>query len=168
MGVWLENYNNSALAETPRVYLVPAGLDVMYVPDSFDLDTREWDIIDQVIPIPLPLGQSDILQSNWIPMISTINEDPTKIRRYASFRAYHDNGYFNENEMSYDSRLVGRSVWNTRWILIIPGATFLNDPDDGLDTLIYGELVPGSDLTRDENGISDIKLFFQTYANSGG
>jgi hypothetical protein len=168
VGVWLENYNNNALAETPRVYLVPAGLDVMYVPDSFEQDTREWDIIDQVIPVPLPVGQSDILQSNWIPMISTINEDPTKIRRYSSFRAYHDNGYFNEKEMSYDSRLVGRSVWNTRWLLIISGATFLNNPDEGLDTLIYGELVPGSTTTRDENGISDIKLFFQTYANSGG
>ncbi|ETR70092.1 MAG: hypothetical protein OMM_03487 [Candidatus Magnetoglobus multicellularis str. Araruama] len=167
VGIWLENYDNSALAETPRVYLIPAGMDVMYVPNSFDLDTREWSIVDQVIPVPLPVGQSDILKENWIPKVSTLNEDPTKIRRFSSFRAYHDSGYFDEDEMSYDSRLVGRSVWNTRWMLIIPGATFLNDPDDGLDTLIYGQLVPGYSDTRDENGISDIKLFFQTYAYSG-
>jgi len=99
--------------------------------------------------------------------VSSLNEDPTKIRRFSSFRAYHDSGYFNENEMSYDSRLVGRSVWNTRWMLIIPGATFLYDPDDGLDTLIYGQLVSEDSGLRDENGISDIKLFFQTYAYSG-
>ena len=84
----------------------PNALDL-----GFDLDTREWDIVDQVIPVPLPVGQSDLTKNNWIPRSSTLNEDPTKIRRYSSFRAYHDNGYFDEFQMSYDSRLVGRSVW---------------------------------------------------------
>ena len=55
--------------------------------------------------------------------------------------------------MSFASRLVGRSVWNTRWLLIIPGGTFHYDADHGLDTFI-------------EN-VKDIKLFFQTYAISG-
>ena len=53
-------------------------------------------------------------------------------------------------------------------MLIIPGGTFLADADadDGLDTFIYGETVPGGE-ERDGNGVTDIKLFFQTYANSG-
>ncbi|MHC4343333.1 MAG: hypothetical protein ACYSUP_01445 [Planctomycetota bacterium] len=43
-----------------------------------------------------------------------------EIRRYTRFRAYPDGG-FDPSEMTYDSRLIGRSVWNTRWLLIIPG-----------------------------------------------
>jgi hypothetical protein len=55
--------------------------------------------------------------------------------------------------MTSDSRLIGRSVWNTEWVLIIPGQTLLANPNAGLDKFI------------DE--ISDIKLLFQTYSYSG-
>jgi len=68
--------------------------------------------------------------------------------------------------MILDTRLIGRSVWNSRWLLIIPGLTFLSDPDEGLDSFIHGQQIPGSD-ERDKNGVKDIKLFFQTYALSG-
>ena len=39
--------------------------------------------------------------------------------------------------------------------------------DDGLDTFIQGQPIPGGNGERDGNGVSDIKLFFQTYAYSG-
>ncbi|MEY8250747.1 MAG: hypothetical protein RPR91_00050, partial [Colwellia sp.] len=90
-----------------------------------------------------------------------------KIRRHSSFRAYHDSGYLNEDDMVSDSRLVGRSVWNTKWVLVIPGGTFLADSTEGMDTFIYGEKIPGASSLRDGNGVSDIKLFFQTYSYSG-
>jgi len=67
-----------------------------------------------------------------------------------------------------DTRLIGRSVWNTRWLLIIPGGTLLFDPDEGLDTFIDGpEIFPGAGIRTGE-GIDDIKLFFETYGYSGG
>jgi hypothetical protein len=69
--------------------------------------------------------------------------------------------------MTFDSRLVGRSVWNTRWLLIIPGRSLLADPDEGLERFIHGPEVIGGNGDRTENGISDIKLFFHTYAYSG-
>ena len=75
-----------------------------------------------------------------------------EIRRFSSFRAYHDAG-FDSTQTTSNSRLIGRSVWNTEWMLIIPGGTFLSNPDQGLDTFI--------------NSVSDIKIFFQTYAYSG-
>ena len=65
-----------------------------------------------------------------------------------------------------DSRLIGRSVWNREWMLIIPGESLLFDPNEALDIFIDGDLIPGS-ADRDGNGVSDIKLFFQTYAYSG-
>ena len=90
--------------------------------------------------------------SEWRPL-DTLGGTEGEIRKFSSFRAYHDSGYFNEGEMTFDTRLVGRSVWNTRWLLIIPGSTLNADADEGLQTFI-------------EN-ISDIKLFFQTYGYSG-
>ena len=57
-------------------------------------------------------------------------------------------------------------MWNSKWMLIIPGGTLLNDPNEGLDTFILGKRLPGS-LNRDGEGVSDIKLFFVTYGYSG-
>ena len=55
--------------------------------------------------------------------------------------------------MTFDSRLVGRSVWNTRWLLIIPGGTLSANGEDGLDRFIQD--------------VSDVKLFFNTLGYSG-
>ncbi|KPA14686.1 hypothetical protein MHK_005107, partial [Candidatus Magnetomorum sp. HK-1] len=153
IGVWFEGYDNTLLSETPRIYLVPVGMDVMLVPDSTELDTREWTIVDQQLPIPLPIRGSDLNNPDWIPSLDSLDGSMIQIRRFSSFRAYHDSGYFDANQMSFESRLVGRSVWNTRWMLIIPGGTFHYDSDYGLDTFI--------------DNVKDIKLFFQTYAFSG-
>ena len=172
VGVWFDNYAGDGLATTPRVYLVPAGLDIMYVPNSSDFATREWNVVDQKIPVPLPVSQSNLRDPSWIPLRDSVNGTIADIRRYSSFRAYHNAG-FTPEQMSFDSRLVGRSVWNTRWLLIIPGGTFLADQTDGLDTFIYGLKSAGGGATdsrgnrRDGNGVSDIKLSFQTYAISG-
>jgi len=61
--------------------------------------------------------------------------------------------------------LIGRSVWNTRWLLIIPAGTLHTDRNEGIQRFIHGAL--RQDGTRDGNGVSDIKIFFQTYAYSG-
>ena len=50
-------------------------------------------------------------------------------------------------------RLIGRSVWNTQWKLVIPGDTLLADPKEGLSRLIQT--------------VTDIKLYFTTYSYSG-
>ena len=52
-----------------------------------------------------------------------------------------------------NNRLVGRSVWNSKWKLIIPGETLLNNPDEGLDRLL--------------RTLNDVKLHFVTYSYSG-
>jgi hypothetical protein len=53
-------------------------------------------------------------------------------------------------------------------MLIIPGGTLLNDPNEGLDTFILGRRIPGDPTgARDGSGIGDIKLFFETYGYSG-
>ena len=52
-----------------------------------------------------------------------------------------------------NSRLVGRSVWNSKWKIVIPAYMLLDDEQEG--------------LTRFAASVSDIKLFLRTYSNSG-
>jgi probable HAF family extracellular repeat protein len=153
VGVWFTGYNGLGLAQTPRVYLVPAGSDILSSPTANDFVTRGWRVVDQALPVPFPIGANRLSDPSWIPINDSIGGSFAEIRRFSSFRAYHDSGGFNPSEATSDSRLIGRSVWNTDWILIIPGQTFLANPNTGLDRFI--------------DSVSDIKLFFQTYSYSG-
>lgn len=152
-GVNFESYNGAGLSNTPRIYLVPVGDDFPRSPSGDGTDIRVFSVVDQKLPVPFPIGTSDLTNPAWIPDNDSLNEDFGGIRRYSSFRAYHDSGTFTAAEQVQDSRLIGRSVWNTKWLLIIPGGTFLNDPDQGLQTFI--------------NSNTDIKIFFQTYSYPG-
>jgi predicted outer membrane repeat protein len=167
VGVWFSNYNAVGLAQTPRIYLVPVGEDRLRTP-SYDVnDIRTWHVVDQKLPAPFPIVDTEMKNdANWIPSVDTLFDEMFQIRRHSDFRAYHDSGYINQSELQYDSRLIGRSVWNSRWLLVIPGRSLLYDADEGLDTFIEGpESVFGTGRTG--NGISDIKLFFETYSYSG-
>ncbi len=140
------------MANEPRVYLVPVGEDVMRHPDGSG-DTREWTVIDQAMPVPFPVDSAQLADPGWIPMIDTLSGGFADIRRFTSIRAYNDSGDFTPEQATCNTRLIGRSVWNTRWLLIIPAGTLHSDRQFGLDTFI-------------EN-ISDIKIFFQTYSYTG-
>lgn len=187
-GIWFDNYDGSGLSATPRIYLFPTGMDVLRSPTGDTLATREWQVVDQKLPVPFPIAASDLNDPTWIPMNDSLSDTFAEIRRFSRFRAFHDSGFFVENEAVSDSRLIGRSVWNTNWVLIIPGGTFLNNADTGLDRFIHGAdtnitCEPGAELCvcktpvtpsaasvctlRDGTGISDIKMFFQTYGYSG-
>lgn len=167
VGVWFANYNNlgGGMINTPRVYLVPVGLDVMRAPSQANPFIREWRVLDQALPVPFPLSAGSLNDRSFIPLNDTLNEDFAAIRRVGRFRAFHDSGTFRPEETITDTRLIGRSVWNTRWLLIIPGGTLHTDRNEGIQRFINGAL--RADGTRDGNGVADIRIFFQTYAYSG-
>jgi hypothetical protein len=169
VGVWFTNYNNTnnaagALANEPRVYLIPVGDDVLRSPTGDASSTRTYSVMDQAIPLPYNIGGADIDSPDWSPVVDSLQEPFGKIRQFASFRAYHDSGNFDPSQTITASRLIGRSVWNTEWMLIIPGKTLLNDPNEGIERFIYGAKTSNG---RDGNGVKDIKIFFQTYSISG-
>lgn len=167
VGTWFGNYAQLPLADDPRIYLFPVGADVLRAPDANDFSTREWQVVDQAIPIPFPIASQDLDRFDWQPIADTLSGSPVDIRRFARFRAYHFSEPFDDAQVIADSRLVGRSVWNRRWKIIIPGGTFLNDPVEGLDTFIHGQRIPGGGGERDGQGVDDILIFFKTYAYSG-
>ncbi len=166
VGAWFGNYVNLPLADDPNVYLFPVGADVLRSPDPLDFTVREWQVVDQAIPVPFPVGAADLNRYDWLPT-HNLDGAQTDVRRYPMMRAYHFSEPFDDSQITNDSRLVGRSVWNRKWLLIIPGGTFLNDPNDGLDTFIHGARVPGGGGVRDGNGVDDIRIFFKTYSYSG-
>ncbi|MDF3130171.1 hypothetical protein P0Y35_13270 [Kiritimatiellaeota bacterium B1221] len=159
-GVWFEGYDGTNLAVAPRVWLVPAGNDVIRIPDSPDLKTRTWNILDQAIPAPYALTSEDLEDDRFLTSDGTLAEPYAAARQFSRFRAYHDDGdeLFANDELIWNSRLAGRSVWNTRWLLIIPGSTLGASPDDALRKLIGSE---------NQQGIRDIRLLFETYSASG-
>ena len=162
VGVWLSNYNPIELSNTPRVYLLPVGNDIMRTPTDDGRSIREWTIYDQKIPVPFPISEGDFSDPDWIPINDSVSGSFSDLRKFSSFRAYH--GVYDESNIISDSRLIGRSVWNTQWVLIIPAGTLLNDRDEGLARLIHGSDQFGE---RDGNGIKDIVLYFNTYSYSG-
>jgi len=164
-GVYFPGYENLPLAATPRVYLVPAGDDYLRAPttDADAFPVRQWKVIDQIIPIPYPINTDDLAQQDWTPLDDMLDGSFGISRRFSAFRAYPDTGTVDDAQL--DSRLVSRSVWNSRWLLVIPGGTLLGDSDEGLETFIHG--VADADGNRDEQGVDDIKILFKTYAYEG-
>jgi len=165
VGIWFSNYDTSIMSPTPRVYLIPVGEDVVRADIG---EIRSWQVVEQSIPLPFQIGEYELANNfEWIPMNDSVPSPLAEIRRYTRFRAYPDGG-FNPAEMTYDSRLIGRSVWNTRWLLIIPGhSLYLSDPWEGMERFLFGAPIPGGDGERTGNGVTDIKLFFKTYAYPG-
>ena len=168
VGVWFSNYNNTTgpggLTTTPQVFLVPAGADVMRVPTANSGKPRQWLLTDQVLPVPFAINSADLTDNrDWLPSLDNFggSAEYGRPRRFGEFRAYHDGGSFNPLEAISESRLIGRSVWNTRWLLVIPGAKLLGDPEKGVELFIYG----GGNLG---DGVTDILIFFQTYAYTSG
>jgi hypothetical protein len=154
-GVWFDNYDPS-LASTPRVYLVPVGADILRSPTAGVAGAvREFNVVDQKLPVPFPIGDPAALAPGWIPANNSFGGTGFfgDIRQFSQFLAYPDSGQFDPRQVASDTRLIGRSVWNTRWMLIIPGTSFAADPQDGLKRFIQS--------------VTDIKIFFQTYAYSG-
>ena len=166
VGTWFRDYAELPLTETPRIYMFPVGADVLRTPASGDFRVRNWHVIDQVLPVPFPLGSQDLDNANWLPLADSLSDAFNEVRRYSQFRAHHFTEPFDDSQVTTDSRLIGRSVWNREWIVIIPGGSLLADPNEGLDTFIDGQLIPDTD-ERDGQGVSDIRIFFKTYSYSG-
>ncbi|MFC1761470.1 hypothetical protein ACFL6U_05260 [Planctomycetota bacterium] len=165
VGVWFSGYDTSLISPTPYIYLIPVGQDLQRCSVGSIDDVRSWQVWEQTIPLPSSLESDDFYIDRWIPGVDSVPETFAGMRRHGRFRAYPDGG-FNPTEMTYNSRLVGRSVWNTEWLLIIPGASLLGEPEDGLERFINGPSLGATD-ERPWGGVTDIKLFFKTYSYEG-
>ena len=153
-----------ALAGAPYVYLIPVGVDSMRSPPLGDASKiRSWSVEDVAIPMPFNIGGSDFSSRNIWQTGEALTEPLFTVRKHQAFRPVSTTSVFSPNlyggsgsllrSQFTNNRLVGRSVWNSQWKLVIPGRTLLNNPNEGLDRLIQT--------------LTDVKLHFVTYSYSG-
>ncbi|MFH1497020.1 MAG: hypothetical protein ABII82_04260, partial [Verrucomicrobiota bacterium] len=146
----------NALSATPYVYLIPVGVDHMLAPPLGDTgEVRSWSVKDQAIPLPFNLGQSEFSATQFFSPQGTLNEKLWITRKHQAFRPVNDPAYFYSTlpgEFT-NRRLIGRSVWNTQWKLVIPANTLLNNEQEALDRFV--------------RSVSDVQLFLRTYSHSG-
>ena len=148
----------NGMSATPYLYLIPVGQDYMRTPPLGDTSQiRSWKVADISLPLPFNIGASDYSSTRYWQSSESLSEDLFAIRKHQAFRAVSDPEVFNQMTNGMDNytnnRLIGRSVWNNRWKLIIPGRSLLKNPEEGIERFI--------------RSIEDIKLHFKTYSYSG-
>ena len=102
---------------------------------------------DQVMPLPYTVGSAQLDDEAWISTMSGLDgtsDSAATIRRHSTLRAGND---------FTSTRLVGRSVWNDKWLIVIPASSLNADRTRALETFI--------------NGVGDIKLGIKAYSRSG-
>ena len=148
------------LAVAPNVYIVPVGRDYMRAPAGTKRETLAFRVVDQVLPVPYDGGalSSVIAGDDWMSALAS-GDDAATIRRHSTM------GVCDGNEVT-STRLVGRSVWNDRWLLVIPASSLSSDRVNALKTFIHG-LDTDKDGQIDVPGVSDVKIGFKAYSRSG-
>ena len=168
-GVHFEGFDDGVLSRTPTVYLVPVGEDRMRAVGDPDT-VLSWRVVDQTIPAPYAIGSTQLDDPDWTPLFDGNtggNDLGTRIRKHPSFRAYYDDEGKEPSDDSLDcTRLVGRSAWNTKWLLIIPAGSLGADREAALSAFVNG-IDSNRDGTLDFKGVSDIKIGLKTYSTSG-
>jgi hypothetical protein len=146
----------NALGATPYVYLIPVGSDYMLAPPLGDTGTvRTFDVKDQALPLPFNLGATSFSTTQFFNANGTLSEAPWILRKHQAFRPVSDPAFFYSTVPAEftSSRLVGRSVWNGGWKLVIPAYTLLNNETEALNRFVAS--------------VKDIQLFLRTYSHSG-
>lgn len=152
VGVWFDGYDTERLARMPYVYLLPAGNDVIR-PRNTQGKLRYWNVAEQQLPLPYPITESEVQKPTWIPRVDGLQGQMFQTKPYASFQAFPYSEEIDPSEINTDSRLIGRSVWNTKWVLVIPGSALMADPEQG--------------LARFAEDVDDIYIYFRTYSYAG-
>ena len=132
----------------------------MRAPAGTTRQTLAFRVIDQVMPLPYECGDvAGLLDDpDWIVTLSAGDEAAT-IRRHSTMSV------LGGDEVT-SKRLIGRSVWNDRWLLVIPASSLSSDRVNALKTFIYG-LDSDKDVQIDVPGVSDIEIGFKSYSRSG-
>ena len=148
------------LSVEPNIYLVPVGSDYMRAPTETGRETIAFKVVDQVLPLPYAVGAAELGDEDWLATFSGLDgtvDSTATIRRHSTLRMGAE---------TTSSRLVGRSVWNDRWLLVIPASSLSSERTNALKTFVSG-LDSDKDGQIDIPGVSDIKIGFRAYSRSG-
>jgi hypothetical protein len=143
----------NSLSATPYIYVIPVGVDSMRSPSSLDANiVRSWTVEDQAIPLPFDVGGAFSSETGFASGQTSLRESFV-LRKHSAFRAVPAGTVFSSANGFTNARLIGRSVWNSKWKVVIPGATLLALPQNG--------------MTKFLEQVKDIQLHFESYSYSG-
>jgi hypothetical protein len=116
---------------------------------------RSWSVKDQALPLPFNLGATSFSTTQFFNADGTLSESPWVLRKHQAFRPVNDPAFFYTTVPTEftSSRLVGRSVWNGGWKIVIPANTLFANEQEGLSRFVAS--------------VKDIELFLRTYSHSG-
>jgi hypothetical protein len=160
--VRFSHYPGFPLNRQVNVYLVPVGADTVRTPTCPVAPIREWHLLDQTLPAPLN-EVHDLAVPGWMPWNTVQGGSAAMVKRrlIPTVAAFPTSDCPNFEDCDHSYTLTGRSIWNTRWLLIIPGAELEGaDPADGVDVFINGTTPYGT-------GVRDIKLLLKSYGYYG-
>jgi hypothetical protein len=155
------------------VYLIPAGDSVLREdtnkPDVKDELVTRWAVVDQFLPPPVLASEDTVANRAYNPWTSLAESGGNflnQIKRHHEAEAQIEAG----QPFRFNTGLAGRSAWNTRWVLIIPGRQWTSSSDPAvirhkLLQFIYGERGAPSGDPATERGIIEIRLAIQGYAH---
>ena len=176
-GVHFEGYNERTngyggalpLSRTPTAYLVPVGEDRMRAPGDAG-KVVSWRVVDQTVPTPYAIGSTELDNPDWTPLHTGAtggNDLGARIRKHPSFRAYPGaTGEAPGDDELDATRLIGRSAWNTKWLLVIPAGGLGANREEALAAFIRG-WDADRDGALDVLPVRDILLGLRTYSRSG-
>lgn len=127
---------------------------------------RAWAVVDQWLPAP-PLvsvaspAVQDRSYNPWVSLAGSGGNYLNAVKRFRETEAEVELG----QPLTFKTELAGRGVWNTRWLLVIPGRQWagssnLTEIREQLLTLIYGPM-----QQENSEGMTDIRIIIQAYAH---
>ena len=165
-----------ALSATPYIYLIPAGVDSMRSPPLGDVSVvRSWNVDDVAIPMPFNIGASEFSTKKLYQSGDSLSEALFSVRKHQAFRPVSTDAIFTDTWYSFyllspspftNRRLIGRSVWNSKWKLVIPGRSGGSSSSTGGDTSAGSSAAPAKPKTYTvQRGDTLATLDTQDYQN---
>ena len=154
------------------VYLLPTGDSVLREktnrPRIEDELITPWAVVDQFLPPPPLADIADFSRRAYNPWRSAAQAGGNylnALKRQRDSEAQIELGQ-SEAKTRFNNNLAGRSVWNTRWLLVIPGSQWTSSSEVSeirakLLQFIYGTT---GDPSR-HVGITDIRFIIRAYSH---
>jgi hypothetical protein len=154
---------------TVFVYLLPAGDSVLREntnkPRIEDELITPWAVVDQFLPVPPLASVTDFSRRAYNPWRSAAQSNGNflnEIKRQRDSEAQVELG----QPLRFNTNLAGRSAWNTRWLLVIPGGQWTSSSDTAVIRQKLLQFIYGSAADPSRNiGITDIRLIIQAYSH---
>ena len=113
--------------------------------------------------LPFNIGDSGFSTKQLWTSSESLSESLFSLRKHQAFRPvstssifagdiYSSTGQIATSQFT-NRRLIGRSVWNSKWKLVIPADALLSDSKEGLERFMQT--------------VKDVKLHLVTYSYSG-